>query len=148
MKRQRPKRTDLENLKAASARYRSRHPDRVREYGLRYRLAHPERRKQSIRKWREKNRQQIRRQRFERGLRDVHGITVEDWARMFHSQGGRCAGCLDPLRDGWGTAVDHCHRTDKVRGLLCIRCNRSLGVLRERPETLRRLADYIERHAP
>lgn len=40
--------------------------------------------------------------------------------------------------------VDPCHETGKVRGLLCCSCNRVLGMMKERVEAIRGLADYIE----
>jgi len=42
---------------------------------------------------------------------------------------------------------DHCHQTGKFRGWLCHTCNRLLGLAGDSPEVLRRLAEYLERHA-
>lgn len=48
--------------------------------------------------------------------------------------------------------IDHCHKTQytgpirgSVRGLLCRKCNSSLGFARDEPEIMRGLADYVER---
>lgn len=44
----------------------------------------------------------------------------------------------------FGTIVlDHCHLTGKFRGWLCANCNFALGLARDSPETLRKLADYL-----
>lgn len=43
-------------------------------------------------------------------------------------------------------AIDHCHTTGKVRGLLCKDCNTALGIVEESPERLRALIAYIEQH--
>jgi hypothetical protein len=69
-----------------------------------------------------------------------------DYERMFKRQGGRCAGCGGrPQRRR--LAIDHDHKTGKVRGLLCSTCNHELLGVAERLAdpvgTLRRLADYL-----
>lgn len=80
---------------------------------------------------------------FGRLLRRV-GITAFDWAMAWERQGGLCAGCKLALDDGPNTHIDHCHASGRFRGLLCSGCNHALGKVLDRPETLRRLADYLE----
>jgi hypothetical protein len=77
-------------------------------------------------------------------LRNTYGIGVDDWQRFFEAQGGMCAGCKTALERYRGTHVDHCHASGRVRGLLCVSCNLVLGKVKDSPETLRRLALYIE----
>ncbi|MEU2875492.1 endonuclease VII domain-containing protein [Streptomyces sp. NPDC007070] len=43
--------------------------------------------------------------------------------------------------------VDHCHRTGRVRGVLCFNCNSGLGLLRDDPDVVYRAADYLEGNA-
>jgi len=43
----------------------------------------------------------------------------------------------------FGLQVDHCHKTNKIRGLLCLPCNVSLGYLEEDTERLLGLVDYL-----
>jgi len=40
--------------------------------------------------------------------------------------------------------IDHNHDTGKVRGCLCVRCNHALGLMRDNPLLIRKLADYVE----
>jgi hypothetical protein len=40
--------------------------------------------------------------------------------------------------------VDHCHETGEYRGVICDPCNRALGCVRDNPNTLRGLAEYLE----
>ncbi|MFJ5066549.1 endonuclease VII domain-containing protein [Kitasatospora sp. NPDC088556] len=74
----------------------------------------------------------------------TYGLTSEEYAALLAAQGGRCAICQETRRRN--LAVDHCHRTEAIRGLLCNRCNSQLLArgARDRPEVLRRAADYLE----
>lgn len=58
-----------------------------------------------------------------------YGITVEDFDAMLRLQKNKCAVCLSSAPGGrWSRfAVDHCHKSGKVRGLLCMSCNTTLG---------------------
>jgi hypothetical protein len=63
---------------------------------------------------------------------------------MLESQGGKCAIC--GATEGYNfPAVDHCHSTGKIRGILCDRCNRGLGFFKDNVAILRAAADYLER---
>ena len=53
------------------------------------------------------------------------GVTDEDYARLLAAQGGGCAICGNPPKTR-RLHVDHDHKTGRVRGLLCHRCNRAL----------------------
>lgn len=78
----------------------------------------------------------------ERSLRYNYGLTSEQYAAMFASQGGLCAVCRG--RGGKkGLVVDHCHETGVVRGLLCHRCNVGIGALGDAPAALRRAVKYL-----
>ena len=75
-----------------------------------------------------------------------YGITADDYTRMLTEQGGRCAICQSPetgtRNKVW--SVDHCHATNRVRGLLCHRCNMGLGYFKDSPDRLRAAAAYLE----
>ncbi|MFC4501733.1 MULTISPECIES: endonuclease VII domain-containing protein [Streptomyces] len=75
---------------------------------------------------------------------NTYGLTAEEYRKLLDFQGGRCAICQETRRTN--LAVDHCHRTEAVRGLLCARCNSQLLArgARDRPEILRRAANYLE----
>lgn len=61
---------------------------------------------------------------------------------MVLRQNGVCAVC----REGVPEHVDHCHKTNRVRGVLCFNCNRGLGKLGDDPRLLLRAIDYLETH--
>ena len=112
-------------------------------YRRRY-LREREKRNEASREWHRKNRDRVRDIRLQREF----GITAADYEQMLVDQGGKCAICgsTDPAgKHGKRFAVDHCHETNKVRGLLCGRCNVMLGNAKDDPGTLRAAADYLER---
>lgn len=74
-------------------------------------------------------------------LKRTYGLTLEDMKELLELQNNRCVTCLTEFVTT--PHVDHCHTTGRIRGLLCGCCNRSLGLLKENPETLRRMMDYI-----
>jgi hypothetical protein len=58
---------------------------------------------------------------------------------------GRCAVCSSEAEDHHGLVIDHCHDRGVIRGLLCQGCNLALGAVKDAPDTLRKLADYLEK---
>lgn len=79
---------------------------------------------------------------FRQRLRINYGITVEEYAAMFDKQQGTCAICHNPSQRNH-LAVDHCHTTNLVRGLLCDKCNFAIGLLEDNPEYLTRATAYL-----
>lgn len=74
-------------------------------------------------------------------LKRVYGITEDDHDEMFIAQQGCCAICSarpDKL------VVDHCHKTGKVRGLLCKKCNMAIGKLGDTYESIMKVAKYLK----
>ena len=58
-----------------------------------------------------------------------------------------CEICGKPEEEeGKRLALDHCHKTDKLRGRLCGDCNTTLGKFKDDPMLLRKAADYLEKH--
>ena len=80
----------------------------------------------------------------DRKLRKLYNITETDWNRMLREQDGKCLIC--GAKEDERLHVDHCHETDRVRGLLCKTCNVCLGLLNEDPALFERCIEYIEEH--
>ena len=81
-------------------------------------------------------------------LRRKHGLSLEEWERIFETQGRRCAACgSEGPRSKKGWATDHSHLTGKVRGILCQPCNMVLGLVTESVSTLRGLIAYLDKVA-
>lgn len=79
----------------------------------------------------------------EHGLLRRFGITLDDKKAMYARQGGKCAICTDEI-ELMPSAVDHCHTTGKVRGLLCLCCNFTLGLMKDDTTRLRNAITYLE----
>ena len=75
-----------------------------------------------VRKWRENNKDYVKNAK----LKFCFGISLEEYKSILLSQGNKCAIC-GKLQEEKYFAVDHNHITGEVRGILCSRCNRSLG---------------------
>jgi hypothetical protein len=73
-------------------------------------------------------------------LKINYNITLEEQESMKLEQEEKCKICEQqrPL------CVDHCHRSLKVRGLLCHSCNLGIGKFCDNPVLLRKAALYIE----
>jgi hypothetical protein len=78
-----------------------------------------------------------------------YGLSMKDYEALVIKQNGLCAICQKPqsaaARNGAKLLhVDHCHATNKVRGLLCMPCNTALGHLDD-AEWVRKATAYLAR---
>lgn len=71
------------------------------------------------------------------------GLTLKEKQEMFDSQNGCCAICERKFKNIKGACVDHSHKTQKVRGLLCKPCNTFLGIVQENVSNLKA---YVEKY--
>jgi hypothetical protein len=72
-----------------------------------------------------------------------YGLSLEDYDRLLEEQGGVCAICGQRCKTGRNLAVDHCHTSGKVRGLLCGACNSGLGHFKEDPALFAAAVGYL-----
>jgi hypothetical protein len=79
----------------------------------------------------------------ERLIVKKYGITEDQYQAILALQNGVCAICNRHQRI-CRLSIDHCHKTGKVRGLLCRRCNRNIGRFFDSPQVLHRAAEYLE----
>ncbi len=148
--------------------YRERHPERIKEYhektkaqraaygkeyyaGYKPRIdarnrAHYAEHKEAIRA-RQRAAYDPVKQKFI-GLKSRYGITRQQYDAMLQQCKGRCEVCKAPFSEITKDRpfVDHCHKTGKVRGLICLRCNAALGHAGDDSKILRALARYVERY--
>lgn len=77
----------------------------------------------------------------------LYGLTADNYYGLLKSQGGLCAICKQPekAKNRKFLSVDHCHKTGKVRSLLCAKCNFLVGVY-ERVFEPRGILEYVASH--
>jgi|SRR5450631_1007372 len=78
-------------------------------------------------------------------LRKRH-LSIEQYQAMRERQSDLCAICGKDL-EGGTLSIDHCHRTGKVRALLCNSCNLLLGFAKDDPEILMKAIAYLREHS-
>ncbi len=78
-------------------------------------------------------------------LKTSYGITPEDRLELLKKQEGKCAICRSEYSDSRNRnlAIDHCHTTKKVRGLLCSNCNNGLGRFKDNVILLQNAIAYL-----
>lgn len=72
-------------------------------------------------------------------LKRTYNLTQEDYDKLEKSQNGGCAICGELTR----MAIDHCHKSGRIRGLLCHNCNRGLGMFADDSKRLTKAIEYL-----
>ena len=76
---------------------------------------------------------------------NTYGISYEQVVSMREEANGRCQICdREGLKHHSRLVIDHCHKTNKVRGLICNKCNTILGYCDDNPDILNKLSTYLE----
>jgi hypothetical protein len=137
-----------------SARYRQENPEKWKEIDRKAKLKsrqNPEKNLQKLtyqQQYREENRKVLSDKERQRKF----GITPKEYSNFFESQNGSCAICKQPetatrLGKVKALAVDHCHQSGFIRGLLCADCNMGIGKLKEDKNILLSAIQYLEKHS-
>jgi hypothetical protein len=67
-----------------------------------------------------------------------------EFESMLKEQGGcKICGTMERGRSGRNFSVDHCHKTNQVRGILCPTCNTGMGHFKDDPALLQKAANYL-----
>lgn len=111
-------------------------PERIAKYNANRRAAYkrmtPEQRdirRVKCRLWSEANPDKMRLIEFRNNINQKYGLRYEQWQEMVKTCRNLCEICGEPPSTGKRLHIDHCHTTNKVRGLLCNRCNSQLHSL-------------------
>lgn len=79
-------------------------------------------------------------------LKRKYGISLEEYDSILNNQNGVCAICnrQETAERNTFLSVDHCHKENKIRGLLCNNCNRALGLFGDNIELLKSAIEYLK----
>ena len=88
---------------------------------------------------------------YDQKLKREYGITTAQYEMILKSQGNVCAICGQPKTAKQhgkirALSVDHDHATQRVRGLLCNKCNLGIGNFRDNPGLLANAIKYLEKN--
>jgi len=107
-----------------------------------------EERKKYDKEYNLKNREIIRHKK----INHIYGLSKEEFIVLEEQHAGKCAICNKKetqidfrTKKIRSLAIDHCHTTGKVRGLLCKKCNTAIGLLEDSPSLLREALKYLEK---
>ena len=91
--------------------------------------------------WKKKHKEHLAQ--YQRKIK--YGLSQEQYDSMYLEQLGLCAICHEPFGSK-KPVIDHCHETNKVRGLVHHNCNSMLGYANDTPEKLELGAEYLRKH--
>ncbi len=130
-------------------------PEELKQYRRQQYLKHKEKRLKQYAEYRDLNRDKIRSKqdkynkenpikRKNAMLKYEYGITLDQYNEMFRAQEGKCAICQRHQNELTRTlCVDHDHKTNTVRALLCVTCNTDVSVVENR---LEEMTKYLNKH--
>ena len=150
-----------EKAKAYAKAYREANPEKIKASSRAYKKANPEKIKASSRAYREANKEKIKaykkankEQAENCALKYKYNITLKERNLMLKKQKKKCKICNVTfskikfgLTERTTACIDHCHTTNKVRGILCNLCNVGLGSFKDNTEILTNAITYLEEAA-
>ena len=141
------KMVSIEKRRARQKRYRDTHKEKIRIREQQYYLANKERinarHKRSWKIWYLKNGDRLRTKMRQRAREKSYGVSPSKLAQLLAIQNGRCAICKTPIQ-GKEINVDHCHKSKRIRGLLCRTCNTGLGCFKDDLQNLVNAIVYLK----
>lgn len=91
-----------------------------------------------------RNREKYNASSLDSHYRRKYNLTTAQVDQMIADRKGLCDICGLPDKTGKRLSVDHDHKTDRVRGMLCTDCNVSIGRFNDSPELMRVAIAYLE----
>ena len=131
-----------------------------KEYMKKYRLERKEYYKKKTTEWKLKNKEYFLNHQKEYRLRNKeksreqklkknYGLTLKQYEDMLKNQNYKCFICtkkFNNINPSLKPCVDHDHETGKIRSILCLKCNFSIGLLSEDIITISNMKDYLHKN--
>jgi len=120
------------------------HKEQRREYVKNYRLKNREKFREYYRMYIRNHKEYVKNE----VLKVRYGLTIEDFNNLLKKQDYKCAICGEPLdlSSRFKVHIEHNHKTGKVRGIVCNKCNQGLGGFRDNIEYLQKAIEYLKRN--
>jgi len=134
-----------EQIAAQMKEYREKNKEQIAAYRKEYREKNKEQLAAWSKEYREKNKEQLAARGKEYRLKSKYGITLTENNVLLQKQNNKCKICLVEFSNVTPN-VDHCHTTNKIRGLLCRACNTGLGQFKDNTKLLTKAINYLEEH--
>jgi hypothetical protein len=135
------KQRNKEKVAASQKEWRENNVEKRKDLKAAWDKANPDKRKQNHERFKTKRPDYF----VNKHLKNTYGIGLEEYNAVLTVQNHKCAGCgIEATKAPRNKLyVDHCHKTNKIRGLLCQHCNTALGMVKDNPETLLSLISYL-----
>lgn len=135
-------------INKADREWRKQNPQKVKDSKARYRKNYPKKVKQQIDACWEKSKKKYKYNNWRRWLKSKYALTESGFYTALEKQRGLCALCHSKQRCGKRKKlyVDHNHKTNKFRGLVCFKCNVLLGMAQDKVKILKRAIQYLRKH--
>mgnify|MGYP003149689116 CR=1 FL=1 len=128
--------------------YNEKNKEQIAAYRKEYREKNKEQLAAYEKEYYKKNKEQITASTKEYFLKSKYGMTLKDKTILLQKQNNKCMICFIKFNtDDTRTttpAVDHCHISNKIRGLLCGLCNKGLGHFKDNTKLLTKAINYLQ----
>jgi hypothetical protein len=116
-----------------------------KEYMKQYYQDNSDKMKEQMKAWRETNSEKLKEQKRNNNLKKNFGIDLDIYNQIHGSQEGCCKICRTPQSKlKRALAIDHCHQTNEIRGLLCSNYNTAIGLLKDSESLLKAAIKYLK----
>jgi hypothetical protein len=118
-----------------------------KEYNKKWYQDNKEKRDAQKKEYNKINKEKIKLQKQEYELKKKYGITLKERNILLQKQNNKCKICSLKFNENifkLKACVDHCHETEKIRGLLCRTCNAGLGYFKDNIEQLTKAINYLK----